>query len=434
MRARIDDAAADDDDGDGDDGGDGRKGRRRRARRERAVVMMGLRAAAIAVVMMRGAEGGTPTCAYAARRETCRLGARRAAFDVVGDARCDAIEGDATCAMRSNGVVFEPTSTLRAELERPRVFVVRHDERHGLNEVRAQVDRVLAVCRPGDEAVALITSPGGEVSAMGLIASQFARLRKKTRLTACVDTIAASGGYMSACVAPTILAAPFALIGSVGVVTYVPNVQKVLEKHDVDMHLLTAGAHKRTVDVVGTVTPEDLKKANEELKLIHDAFKAHCVKYRPNLEPHIETVATGEAWLATHALSLGLVDAVATSDEYLADKAFCADVFDLVPQKPKSPLLKMLQGGDDDVFDPGASASATTLRDDLATRAPLLRAFPAVFFAPFASGLRWRRALLSALATPARPPNPGAGAGATAAPSRAPRFHALHARSKAHAV
>jgi hypothetical protein len=114
MRARIDDAADADDDGDGDDGGDGRKGRRRRARRERAVVMMGLRAAAIAVVMMRGAEGGTPTCAYAARRETCGLGARRAAFDVVGDARCDAIEGDATCAMRSNGVVFEPTSTRRA--------------------------------------------------------------------------------------------------------------------------------------------------------------------------------------------------------------------------------------------------------------------------------------------------------------------------------
>ncbi|EGB10550.1 hypothetical protein AURANDRAFT_3938, partial [Aureococcus anophagefferens] len=199
-------------------------------------------------------------------------------------------------------------------------------DRHGLREVRAQVDRVLAVVRPGDEAVVLVESPGGEVSAVGAVAGQIrrqiARLRRATRATACVDAIAASGGYMAAVVAHEVRAAPFALVGSVGVVSYVPNVQRLCERSEIDVHartgVLTAGSDKRTVDVVGVVTPEDERKAREELRLIHDVFKSHCVKYRPRLADDIDSLASGAAWLGAHALSLGLVDAVDTSDDYLA--------------------------------------------------------------------------------------------------------------------
>ncbi|KAH8075310.1 peptidase [Aureococcus anophagefferens] len=193
----------------------------------------------------------------------------------------------------------ETTASIRARFERPRAFV---DDRHGVREVRAQVDRVLAVVRPGDEAVVLVESPGGEVSAGAVagqirvrargrrpenssrVVGQIARLRRATRATACVDAIAASGGYMAA----VVRAAPFALVGSVGVVSYVPNVQRLCERSEIDVHartgvaaprrsttralaqVLTAGSDKRTVDVVGVVTPEDERKAREELRLIHD--------------------------------------------------------------------------------------------------------------------------------------------------------------------
>ncbi|KAH8064781.1 peptidase [Aureococcus anophagefferens] len=263
------------------------------------------------------------------------------------------------------------------------------DDRHGLREVRAQVDRVLAVVRPGDEAVVLVESPGGEVSAVGAVAGQIrrpgaagdvdrenssrvvgqiARLRRATRATACVDAIAASGGYMAA----VVRAAPFALVGSVGVVSYVPNVQRLCERArststrgpasrpGVPRLAPSRGAHggsdKRTVDVVGVVTPEDERKAREELRLIHDVFKSHCVKYRPRLADDIDSLASGAAWLGAHALSLGLVDAVDTSDDYLARLERAAgvprglvgetalsvggratEVFDVVREKPKGP-------------------------------------------------------------------------------------------------
>lgn len=213
-----------------------------------------------------------------------------------------------------------------------------------------------------------------------------------------------------------------------GVVSYVPNVQRLCERSDIDVHartgaaaprrsttralaqVLTAGSDKRTVDVVGVVTPEDERKAREELRLIHDVFKAHCCKYRPRLADDIDSLASGAAWLGAHALSLGLVDAVDTSDDYLARLERAAgvprgfgrqnrflgrrtrdfEVFDVVREKPKGPLTKALFGGDeDDVL--AAAPTAASLRG----------AFPRLLCAPLAAGLRWRRALRQALSGPA---------------------------------
>jgi len=156
------------------------------------------------------------------------------------------------------------------------------------------------------------------VAQYGLAASQLARLRKaKIKTVVCVDTVAASGGYMMACVANTICAAPFAFIGSIGVVAGVPNFSKVLRQHNVEYHHFTAGQYKTTVTALNEVTEEQKEKFQEELTAIHTAFIHHVQTFRPKLD--VKSVATGEYWLATEALEKNLVDRICTSDEYLTN-------------------------------------------------------------------------------------------------------------------
>jgi serine protease SohB len=221
------------------------------------------------------------------------------------------------------------------------------------------VGMVVHCARPGvDQAVIVLTSPGGAVSSYGLAASQLIRLRKAgIKLVACVDTVAASGGYMMAAVADVIYAAPFSVIGSIGVVTQIPNVQRFLNKHDIDAYLFTAGKHKRTIDIIGDVTDEGKAKLQEELDEIHRAFKDHIALARPKVRETIEDVATGEYWLAVHAKEKGLVDDILTSDEYLESIAKENEIIELVEKKKKSSVLSGLLG-------PGGSA-AQVLKDFL---------------------------------------------------------------------
>ncbi len=210
--------------------------------------------------------------------------------------------------------------------DKARVFVLSFDgdlRASALAHLRQEISALLAVAEPGRDEVALcLESPGGMVHAYGLAASQLHRLRQAgLRLTVCVDKVAASGGYMMAAVADHIVAAPFAVIGSIGVVAQLPNLHRFLQKHDVDIELHTAGAFKRTLTVLGENTEAGRNKFKEDLEQTHVLFKDFVVQHRPVVD--IEQVATGEHWFATQALALKLIDELATSDSYLI--ALCAE-------------------------------------------------------------------------------------------------------------
>lgn len=186
-------------------------------------------------------------------------------------------------------------------------------------ELRLKIDAILDVADSGDEVVVNLMSPGGLVNSYGLCASQLQRIRDRgIQLTVTVDEVAASGGYLMACVANKIVAAPFSYIGSIGVIAGIPNFRKLLNQYNVDYEQITAGKYKRTLSVLGENTEEGRQKFKEELEAVHARFKEQVLRYRPNLDA--EKVTTGEHWLAIDAKELGLVDEIATSDEYLIER------------------------------------------------------------------------------------------------------------------
>ncbi|GAA5525572.1 putative protease SohB [Microbulbifer aestuariivivens] len=219
--------------------------------------------------------------------------------------------------------------TEKPDGERARVFVVNFDgdiKASALAQLREEVTAILQVAEPGDEVVVCLESPGGMVANYGLAASQLARVRSAgIQLTIAVDKVAASGGYMMACVADRILAAPFAMMGSIGVLAQLPNFNRLLKRHDVDFELFTAGEYKRTVTMFGHNTEEGKEKFQSDLEEIHALFQHFVAEYRPQLD--IARVSTGEVWFGQRALQLGLVDELKTSDEYLTSRANDADLY-----------------------------------------------------------------------------------------------------------
>lgn len=210
-----------------------------------------------------------------------------------------------------------------------------------VSSLRHEISAVLSVAEPDDEVLVVLESGGGTIHGYGLAASQLQRLRDHgIRLTVAVDKIAASGGYMMACVADQILAAPFAIIGSIGVVAQIPNFNRLLRKHDIDFELVTAGKFKRTLTMFGENTPSGREKFQADIDDAHALFKEFVGQHRPRLD--MERVGTGEYWFGTRALELGLVDALVTSDAYLIDAARERGVYRVRMARPRSLLEKLL--------------------------------------------------------------------------------------------
>ena len=234
------------------------------------------------------------------------------------------------------------------ERGRPRVFVLDFDgdmRASAVEALREEVSAVLLAAKPGDEVLLRLESGGGLVHAYGLAASQLERLRAAdVPLTVAVDKVAASGGYMMACVGRRILAAPFAVLGSIGVVAQVPNLHRFLERRDIDFEQFTAGEYKRTVTVFGENTPAAKAKFQQELEAVHELFKGFVSRHRPQLD--LERVATGEAWLGEQAIELGLVDELGTSDDFLLQRRDSHTLLALKYQPPRKPgrLPKALLG------------------------------------------------------------------------------------------
>jgi serine protease SohB len=202
---------------------------------------------------------------------------------------------------------------------KPRVYVLDFKgsmDAHEVTSLREEVTAVMAVAKPEDQVVLRLESPGGVVHGYGLAASQLQRLREKNiPLTVAVDKVAASGGYMMACVADKIVAAPFAILGSIGVVAQIPNFNRFLKNKEIDIELHTAGQYKRTLTLLGENTEEGRQKFREDLNETHLLFKDFVKRMRPSLD--IEQVATGEHWYGMQAREKGLIDEVGTSDDLL---------------------------------------------------------------------------------------------------------------------
>ena len=218
-----------------------------------------------------------------------------------------------------------------ADEHKKRVFVVdfHGDIKASANDsLRESITAILTLATPSDEVVVKVESGGGMVHSYGLASSQLARITsKQIPLTVCVDKVAASGGYMMACVADKIVAAPFAILGSIGVVAQLPNFHKLLKKNNIDYEMFTAGEFKRTVTMFGENTEKGREKFVEDLEDTHVLFKEFVTEHRPQVD--IAEVATGEVWFGRRAKDVNLVDLLQTSDEYLLDQAENADIFEI---------------------------------------------------------------------------------------------------------
>lgn len=205
--------------------------------------------------------------------------------------------------------------------------------------LREEISAILNVAKPEDEVLLRLESPGGIVHNYGFAASQLSRLKQKgIKLTVAVDKVAASGGYMIACVADKIVSAPFAVIGSIGVVAQIPNVHRLLKKHDVDVDVMTAGEFKRTVTVLGENTEKGKQKFQQELEETHKLFKQFVSQNRPCLD--IDKIATGEHWFGQQAIALQLVDEISTSDDLILEKMKEKQVLNVKYRLKKSLIKK----------------------------------------------------------------------------------------------
>lgn len=218
------------------------------------------------------------------------------------------------------------------------IYVLKFDgdlKASAAENLRQEITAVLTLAGESDEVVVNLESSGGMVHTYGFAASQLDRVKNRNiPLTVCVDKVAASGGYMMACIADKILAAPFAVMGSIGVVAQIPNFHRLLKKNEVDVEMLTAGEYKRTLTIFGENTERDRDKFRQDLEDTHLLFKEFVKTHRPVVD--IEQVATGETWYGTRALGKKLVDALQTSDEYLLQQSAAAEIYAVTYREKKS--------------------------------------------------------------------------------------------------
>ena len=224
------------------------------------------------------------------------------------------------------------------EERRKRLYVLGFDgdvKASATESLREEISAVLPQIEKGDEVLVKVESPGGMVHSYGLASSQLQRIKNAgVPLVIAVDKVAASGGYMMACVADRIIAAPFAVLGSIGVVAQLPNFHRLLKKNDVDFELFTAGEHKRTVTMFGENTDKGREKFVEELEETHVLFKNFVSANRPALD--IGKVATGEIWYGQNALEEGLIDELQTSDAFVQGRLADWDVFEVTFSQKKN--------------------------------------------------------------------------------------------------
>ncbi|HVE44675.1 MAG TPA: protease SohB [Gammaproteobacteria bacterium] len=237
----------------------------------------------------------------------------------------------------------ETEKACKADAPQPKVYVLHFNgdiKASAVANLSEEITAILTVATPKDEVFMKLESPGGVVHGYGLAAAQLMRIREKgIRLIVSVDKVAASGGYMMACVAHHILAAPYAIVGSIGVIVQLPNFHRLLKDKHIDFEQHTAGEYKRTLTVFGENTADGREKLQEEIEKAHELFKNLIQTHRPQID--IQQVSTGEHWFGLQALPLKLVDEIKTSDDYLLARKKEAKLYHIY-YETKKPLLSKL--------------------------------------------------------------------------------------------
>jgi serine protease SohB len=302
--------------------------------------------AAVAVTMI--ILGTAAAASRKAGQETLEVESLNKKYRNLGNALRDVVTTKSERKKAAKADKQRDKAEAKAAATRPRSFVIDFKgdlQATAVSSLREEVSAVLAIATPNDEVIVRLENHGGVVHEHGLAASQLARIRDRDiPLIVCVDKVAASGGYLMACVASKIYAAPFAILGSIGVLAQIPNFNRMLDNHGVDFEQVTAGKYKRTVTMFGENTDADRAKLKEELEDVHALFKAAVSRYRAELD--LEKIATGEHWYGTRALELGLADEIRTSDELLYERAADRELYSL-RYKIKQPLQKRLMSNID---------------------------------------------------------------------------------------
>lgn len=240
-------------------------------------------------------------------------------------------------------ITREKKQESKAHKRKRNIFIINFKgdiKASAVEALREEITAILLIAKKSDEIMVNLTSAGGMVNTYGLAASQLHRIKDKhIPLTVCVDKMAASGGYLMACVADQILAAPFAIIGSIGVVAQLPNFNRLLKKNNIDYEMITAGEYKRTLTILGENTDKARKKFQADVDEIHHHFKDYINDNRPIVD--VDSVATGEHWLAKKALQLRLIDKLITSDDYLLQQNRDANLYEVQYQRKLSMLDKL---------------------------------------------------------------------------------------------
>ncbi|MDP1574420.1 MAG: protease SohB [Coxiellaceae bacterium] len=265
-------------------------------------------------------------------------------YDELSDMMHDIIQSKAEKKAQKAALKKEAKQKKSADkATKNRIFVLRFDgdiKASEVDDLRETITAILLAANKDDQVLLCLESGGGVVHGYGLAASQLQRLRDANlHLTVSIDKIAASGGYMMACVANTIIAAPFAILGSIGVIAQIPNFHRLLEKNNIDFEQITAGEYKRTLTMFGKNTQKDREKMQEEINETHDLFKTFVKAHRPQID--IDNIATGEHWFATQCIEKKLVDHLQTSDDYLLSKKESHELYEL-NYKIKQSLAKRI--------------------------------------------------------------------------------------------
>ncbi len=267
-------------------------------------------------------------------------------FQNLGDAVRRAVHGKEQYKKASKGRRKDAKKLAKKGSQRQRVFVLdfKGDIRASATaSLREEVSAVLAVATKEDKVLVRLENAGGTVHEHGLAASQLARVKMRgVPLFISVDKVAASGGYLMACVADRIMAAPFAIIGSIGVIAQLPNFHRLLEDKGIDFEQVTAGRYKRTLTMFGKNTDEGREKIKEELEEVHELFKNQISEHRPQID--LEKVATGEHWYGVRAMDLNLVDEIRTSDDFLLEAASDYDLYNITYKRRRSLPERLLTG------------------------------------------------------------------------------------------
>lgn len=214
---------------------------------------------------------------------------------------------------------------------RKRIFILNFNgdvHASAVEALREEITALLTLANKEDEVLVRLESGGGMIHSYGLAASQLQRIKEANiKLLVSIDKIAASGGYLMACVADWIIAAPFAIVGSIGVLTQMPNFHRYLQKKSIDFEQITAGEYKRTLTLFGQNTEKGRAKIRQEVEEVHTLFKNFIREHRKVVD--VEQVATGEHWCASQAMSLRLIDELQTSDNYLLTASQRCDLYEI---------------------------------------------------------------------------------------------------------